>query len=70
MLAPANLKPAVAGILVKALDAVLKDPEVVRKLDEIATRPMMISGQQFAEYLAKERQMIAAVVTRGNIKAD
>lgn len=70
LLAPANLNPAVAGTLVKALDAVLKDPEVVRKLGEIATRPMMISGQQFADYLAKERQMIAAVVTRGNIKAD
>lgn len=70
LLAPANLSPAVAATLVKALEVALKDPEVVRKMGEIATKPMMISGQQFGDYLAKERQMIGAVVTRANIKAE
>jgi tripartite-type tricarboxylate transporter receptor subunit TctC len=70
MLAPASLNPAIAGTIVKALDATLKDPEIVRKLAEIATRPTLISGAQFGEYLARERQTISGVVARANIKAE
>ena len=70
LLAPANLPPAIARTLVQALEVALKDPEIVRKLGDIANRPSVISGPRFAEYLARERKMVQEVVTRANIKAE
>lgn len=70
LLAPARLDPAIAAQLVKALDAAIKDPEVVRKLGEIATRPSLVSGAQFGDYLARERRTIAEVVAKAGIKAE
>jgi tripartite-type tricarboxylate transporter receptor subunit TctC len=70
LLAPANLPPAIAGTLVNALEVALKDPEIVRKLGEIANRPSVISGPKFAEYLARERKQVQEVVTRANIKVE
>lgn len=70
LLGPANLSPAVTATLVKAMETALKDPEIVRKLNDIATRPMVISGAQFGDYLARERQLIQGVVTRANIKVE
>ena len=70
LLAPANTPPAVVATLVKAIDSALKDPEVMRKLGEIAVKPQMISGPAFTEYLTKERKVIAGVVTAAGIKAE
>ena len=70
LLGPANLPPAVAATLVQALEAAVKDPEIVRKLADIANRPIVISGPRFTEYLARERRLIQEVVTRANIKAE
>jgi tripartite-type tricarboxylate transporter receptor subunit TctC len=70
LLGPANLPPAVASTLVQALETVVKDPEVVRKLGEIANRPQVISGAKFGEYLARERRLVQDVVTRANIKVE
>ena len=70
MLAPANLPPAIAASLVTALEGALKDPEIARKLGDIANRPYVVSGAQFGEYLARERREVQDVVTRANIKVD
>ena len=70
LLGPANLPPAVVATLVSAMEQTLKDPEIVRKLGDIATRPVLISGAKFADYLARERQLVQGVVTRANIKAE
>jgi tripartite-type tricarboxylate transporter receptor subunit TctC len=70
LLAPANLPPAIASTLVQAIEAAVKDPEIVRKLGEIANRPVVISGAKFTEYLARERRMVQDVVTRANIKVE
>jgi tripartite-type tricarboxylate transporter receptor subunit TctC len=70
LLGPANLPPAVVATLVSAMEQTLKDPEVVRKLGDIANRPLVISGAKFAEYLARERQLVQGVVTRANIKVE
>lgn len=70
LLGPANLPPAVVATLVNAMDATMKDPEIVRKLADIATRPMTLSGPKFGEYLARERQLVQGVVTRAGIKAE
>jgi len=70
LLGPAKLNPAIASTLIKAIETAVKDPEIARKLTEIATRPVVISNSQFGEYLARERQLIQGVVTRANIKAE
>lgn len=70
MLAPANLNPAIAATLVQALETTMKDPEISRKLTEIANRPSVITTTQFSDYLVRERQLTQGVVTRANIKAE
>ena len=62
--------PAVTEALVKAIDATLKDPEVARKLGEIAVKPQLIAGPAFGTYLANERKVIADVVNKAGIKAE
>lgn len=70
LLGPANLPRDVSATLVSALEQAMKDPEIVRKLGEIANRPNVISGPKFAEYLARERKQVQDVVTRANIKVE
>jgi tripartite-type tricarboxylate transporter receptor subunit TctC len=70
LLGPANLPEPIVAQLIRAMEVVVKDPEVVRKLGEIATRPVAITGAKFGEYLTRERQTIQGVVTRANIKAE
>lgn len=70
LLAPANVPPAVAATLVQAVETTMKDPEIVRKLGEIANRPLVISGPKFGEYLARERKQVQETVTRANIRVE
>jgi tripartite-type tricarboxylate transporter receptor subunit TctC len=70
LLGPANLPANVSTTLVQALEVALKDPEIVRKLGEIANRPQVISGAKFREYLARERKQVQEVVTRANIRVE
>ena len=70
LLGPAGLPAEVSTTLIKALERSMQDPEIIRKLSEIANRPMVISGARFGEYLSRERQLIQGVVTKANIKVD
>ena len=70
VLAPASTPAAVTAAWVAALDATLKDPEIARKLGEIAVKPQLIAGPAFADYLAKERKAIAGVVQTAGIKTE
>ncbi len=70
LLGPAGLPTEVSASLIKALERSMQDPEIIRKLGEIANRPLVISGPRFGEYLGRERQMIQGVVTKANIKVD
>lgn len=70
MLAPAGLPEPIATALMKSIDAVTKDPEIIRKLVEIGNKPVAIAGPKFGEYLARERQLIQGAVTRANIKVE
>jgi len=70
VLAPAGTPPAVVSAWLAALDGAIKDPEIVRKLGEVAVKPQLISGPAFGEYLAKERKAIAGVVQTAGIKAE
>jgi tripartite-type tricarboxylate transporter receptor subunit TctC len=70
LLGPAHLPPQVTATLVGALEQAMKDPEIARRLADIANRPSVIAGPQFAEYLARERKQVQEVVTRANIKVE
>lgn len=67
---PANLPPQVSATLIQALDVAAKDPEIARKLADIANRPSVVSGDKFSEYLRRERRMVQETATRANIKVD
>lgn len=70
ILAPAGVPAPVAQQLMQAVETTMKDPEVVRKLGDIAVRPVVMTGPAFADYLAKERRTVQDVVTKANIKAE
>lgn len=70
LLGPAGLPTEVSATLIKGMEQVMQDPEVVRKLGEIANRPMVLGGGKFADYLSKERQLVQGVVTKANIRVD
>jgi tripartite-type tricarboxylate transporter receptor subunit TctC len=70
LLGPANLPADVTAKVVGAVEAAMKDPEVVKKLGDIANRPMVLSTTKFGEYLARERQLVQGVVQRAGIKAE
>ncbi|VWX61178.1 conserved exported hypothetical protein [Burkholderiales bacterium 8X] len=70
ILAPAATPPAAAAAIAKAIDAAMKDPDVMRKMADIAVKPQVIAGPAFAEYLAKERKLIGTVVSTAGIKAE
>lgn len=70
LLGPAGLPAPVKDTLVQAVQTTMKDPEIVRKLGEIANRPMVLGPAAFADYLARERKLVQDVVNRAGIKAE
>lgn len=70
LLAPANLPAPMASALLQAIDAATRDPEIARRLGDIANKPLAIQGPRFGEYLARERKLLQDVVSRAGIKTD
>ena len=70
VLAPAGLDPAIADALIRALSRVAQDPDVVRRMTEIAVKPLTIAGPAFTAYLQRERELIRDVVQKGGIKVE
>ena len=70
VLAPAGVDPAIAATLSRALQDAVADAEVTRKLNEVATRPLVIQGAAFGDYLRRERELIKDVVQKSGIKVE
>ena len=70
LLAPAKVDPAIADRLAKEMTAVLADPELAKKMGDLGLVPSTMTAAQFGDYLVKEREALAAVVSAGNIKAE
>ncbi|HVF64302.1 MAG TPA: tripartite tricarboxylate transporter substrate binding protein [Casimicrobiaceae bacterium] len=70
VLAPANLDPAIAATLIRALASIAQDADVVRKMTEVAVKPMTVAGPAFTQYLQRERQLIRDVVQKAGIKVE
>jgi tripartite-type tricarboxylate transporter receptor subunit TctC len=69
-LAPANLPPEITTTLTRAIETAMKDPELVKRLADIANRPLVMSGAKFTEMLQRERQSLQQVVTKAGIKVE
>ena len=70
VLAPAGLDPATGAAVTRALQTVVQDAEVVRKMNEIAVKPLAVSGPAFTAYLQRERQLVRDVVQKAGIKVE
>jgi tripartite-type tricarboxylate transporter receptor subunit TctC len=69
-LAPANLPPEVTATLTRAIESVMKDPDLVKRLADIANRPLVVGGAKFTELLQRERQSLQQVVSKAGIKVE
>lgn len=70
VLAPAGLDPAIAATITRALQSVVQDPEVTKKMTEVAVKPAAVAGPSFTAYLQRERQLIREVVQKAGIKVE
>jgi tripartite-type tricarboxylate transporter receptor subunit TctC len=70
LLAPAGMDHAIVDRISKELAVVLAEPDMVRKLADAGLKPMLMAPEQFANYLAKEKQDLAAVISSAKIRMD
>lgn len=70
LLLPAGTPPAIARRIAVEMHAVLSDPEVIRRLSDAGFQPMEMTQARFADYLARERKELAAVVHAAGIRVD
>lgn len=68
MFGPAGLSSQASSLLIGAIEQVAKDDELIRKLGDIANRPMVLTGTKFSEYLARERRKLKDVVEKTGIR--
>ncbi|HZN31446.1 MAG TPA: tripartite tricarboxylate transporter substrate binding protein [Xanthobacteraceae bacterium] len=70
VVAPAGTPAAIVGKLNAAINEAVKPPEVVAALGKLGAEVRTGSAQEFAAYLARERDKWVDVVTRTGIKAE
>ena len=70
LLAPALVEPAIRERLAREIAAILADPDVIKKMDDAGLKPMSLTPAQFGAYLAREKQMLGAVISAAGIKAE
>jgi tripartite-type tricarboxylate transporter receptor subunit TctC len=70
MVAPARTPTAVLDALHRAAAGALRDPEVARALYDQGAIPGGNSREEFAAFIRSEMEKWAAVIRRGNIRAD
>ena len=70
LFAPAQTDTAIVARLAREVAAVLADPELSKRMQEVGLKPAMQEPAQFAETLKKERQALGAVVAAAGIKTE
>ena len=70
LFAPAGTDAAIVERLTREMEAVLEDPDIVKRMGDLALVPAKMTPAQFGAHLRKEREEFAAVVAKGNIKAE
>lgn len=67
---PANMPTAVVNRLNQAVNAALKSPEVIARLEAVGATPLGGTPEQFGAFYAKESTKWGAVVRAANIKPE
>jgi tripartite-type tricarboxylate transporter receptor subunit TctC len=70
LFAPAGTNASIVTRLVNETGSVLQDPELVKRMSDLALVPSNLTSDQFAAYLRKEQQDFARIVAAGNIKTE
>jgi len=70
VLAPAGTPEPILQTLRSALAAMLKDPDVVAKIDKAGLRATLLSGDAFRTFMVKDLEKWRAVAKAANVTAD
>lgn len=70
LFAPAKVDPAIVTRLHTEIAALLKDPDMQKRLFDVNLRVVGSSPQEFAKFLANEIDKFAVIVKAANIKAE
>jgi tripartite-type tricarboxylate transporter receptor subunit TctC len=65
---PAGLPKDVTDKLAAALAAIVADPAVVKRFEELGITPMRLSGAQFSDYVAKQINDWAPAIKAADLK--
>ena len=68
VLAPSGTPTSVIRKLSETINAILQSPELQPTLDKLNARPKIGTPQDFAAFIAAERQKWTEIVTRAGIK--
>ena len=67
---PRNLPAPVLNKITTDVTAALKDPAVVKQLEDQGLTPRPISGAEFVKFIASEMSMYAPIIKGANIRAE
>lgn len=65
---PAGIPADVKNSLVKALERTLQRPAVIKRLTDLGTNPENVTGDDFKNFVAKQYELLGAIVAEGDIK--
>ena len=68
--APAQTDAAIVERLARELAAVVAEPDLRRRMEEVGLRPTSQNAAQFAATLKKERDTLGAVISAAGIKTE
>ena len=70
LLAPAQVDQAIRDRLAREVAAIVAEPDVVKRMDDAGLKPFSLNPAQFGAYLAREKQMLGAVISAAGIKTE
>ncbi len=70
LFAPSKTPQPIVDKLATEMQAVLKDPDISRRMGDLALKPANLSPAQFGQFLQKEYDKFAAIVKASDIKPE
>lgn len=70
IVAPAKTSPAVLGKLITDITAVINQPDVQARLEQIGAQPALVSGAAFGSFLDEERSKWTQIIRKSGAKVD
>lgn len=70
LFAPVKTEAAIVNRLYREMDLVLKDPDISRRMSDLALQPANFTPAQFGQFLQAEHDKYATIVKAANIKVE